>query len=147
MTEMAHDEKQSGETNSNEMAAEEYHLGCSFIALQEYKVAMKYFNRSVKIRGGATPDLHRNLGWCQYRIAEYEAFHKQYEKAKAMFNLASENYSKGQAGFEKSLHNRASKDVSKKIKDRISDCQKRITSIEALKTFLKRQEKFEQRST
>ncbi len=133
------------ENTDLEKSSEEYHLGCSFIALGEYKVALKYFRNALKIRGEAWPDINRNMAWCYYRIAEYEGYQDHYEKAYDLFEKAENYYIEAQLGFG-DLEERAQKpELKSKIRQRIDDCEERRSGLAALREFLKRREKFQQR--
>lgn len=130
-----------------DQAAEEYYLGCNFITLHEYRVAIKYFYKSIEVRGETTPDLTRNLGWCYYRIAEYEAFQKNYDEARNSFETSTSNYRQSEAGYKALQEAAITPLVQSKIGERLSDCQNRLISIESLNQFLSRQEKFEKKLT
>ena len=119
-----------------------YQSAVEHMRAENYETAIELFEQNAEQHGETSPDTHRDLGWCHYRMGEDLLFRTESKAGLARLAQGREHYRQAEAGFQKLREQHRDPELQKRIDHRIIDCQKRLTLIGGLGEHLQHKVEF-----
>jgi len=108
----------------------------------DYDAAIELFEQNAAARGETTPDTHRHVAWCHYRVGEDLLFRSENKEGLERLAKGRESYRQAAESFRKLREQRRDPELHKRIDYRLADCEKRLTLIGGLGEHLQRKMEF-----
>jgi len=119
-----------------------YQSAVEHMRAENYETAIELFEQNAEQHGETSPDTHRDLGWCHYRMGENLLFRTESKAGLARLAQGREHYRQAEAGFQKLREQHHDPELQKRIDHRIIDCQKRLILIGGLGEHLQHKVEF-----